>query len=93
MSQSESNGHERTFDDSSDTLSISTTYTHKHLDFDGDKEPNIGDFVLAKFVTENSVNSYHYVAEVIDKDDTEFVVSFFRQSMKCPGKFVKPATQ
>ena len=50
---------------------------HTHLDFDGDKEPDIGDFVLAKLVAENSANSYHYVAEVIDKDDPEFVVSFF----------------
>ena len=65
---------------------------HTHLDFDCDKEPDIVDFVLAKLFAENSVNSYHYVAEVIDKDDPEFVVSFFRQSRKYPGKFVKPAT-
>ena len=38
---------------------------HTHLDFDGDKEPDIGDFVLAKLVAENSANSYNYVAEVI----------------------------
>ena len=50
---------------------------HTHLDFDGDKVPDIGDFVLAKFVAENSVNSYHYVPEMIDKDDTGFVVSFY----------------
>ena len=50
---------------------------HTHLDCDGDKEPDIGYFVLAKLVAENSANSYHYVAEVIDKDDPEFVVSFF----------------
>ena len=38
---------------------------------------DIGDFVLAKLVTENSANSYHYVAEVIDIDNPEFVVIFF----------------
>ena len=37
---------------------------HTHLDFDGDKQPDIGDFVLAKLVAENSANSYHCVAEV-----------------------------
>ena len=63
--------------DSSDTLNTSTTDMHTHLGFDGDK-----------LVAEHSANSYHYVAEVIDKDDPEFVVSFFRQSRK----FVKPAT-
>ena len=57
-------------------MSTSTTDTHTHLDFDGDKEPDIGEFVLAKLVAEISANSYHYVAEVIDKDDPEFVVSF-----------------
>ena len=68
---------EGSFHDSSNTLSTSTTDMHTHLDFDRDKEPDIGDFVLAKLVDENSANSYHYVAEVIDKDDPEFVVSFF----------------
>ena len=61
---------------------------HTPLDSYGDKKPDIGDFVLANLVAENSANSYHHVAEVIDKDDHEF----FRQSRKCPGKFVKPVT-
>ena len=52
-------------------MSTSTTDTHTHLDFDGDKEPDFGDFVLVK-IAENSANSYHYVAEVIDKDDPVF---------------------
>ena len=58
-------------------MNTSTTDTHTHLDFDSDKEPDIGDFVLAKLVAENTANTYHYVAEVIDKDDPEFVVSLF----------------
>ena len=73
-------------DDISYTLSTSTTDTYTHLEIDGDKEPDIGDFVLAKLFAEKYANSYHYVAEVIDKDDPEFVVSIFS------AKLVKPAT-
>ena len=59
---------------------------HTHLDFDGDKEPDIGDFVPAKLVAENSANSYHYVAEVIDKDDPEFFKVFFSAVKEMPWK-------
>ena len=49
---------------------------HTHLDFDGDKETDIENFVLAKLVAEISAKTYHHVAGVIDKDDPQLVVSF-----------------
>lgn len=70
-------------------------------DFDEDlaeqsrKEPESGDFVLVKFKPVNSKNKWlFYVGQIGDKftdnDEKCYEVDFYRQSKKCPGKFIKP---
>lgn len=63
-------------------------------DSDTTKDPIEGDHVLVKLVPENSAQARYYVGKVVEKcDDETFEVTFYRQSVKAPGKFTKPVVE
>ena len=56
-----------------------------------DKEPEIGDFFLVKLKTVSFKNDVHYVGKVTALvEDKSCEISFYRQSRKMPGRFIKP---
>lgn len=58
-----------------------------------DKETEVGNYAVVQLFPQSRKNKpLHYVAFITDKNEENsvFIVQFFRQSKKMPGRFVEP---